>query len=101
MGFQHVTTLKAAFLAISIYDKIDVRNTYALHGILYRLPVLSLKKTSIVVLICRVFIPIWLGACFLGITFVALNTALRGDVLRHQIEISKPKLIIKSLIYPT
>ena len=47
MGFQHVTTLKAAFLAISIYDKIDVRNTYALHGILYRLSVLSLKKTKL------------------------------------------------------
>ena len=44
---------------------------------------------SIVVMIDnpKVFIPIWLGACFLGITFVALNTALRGDVLKHQIEI--------------
>ena len=56
---------------------------------------------SIVVMIDnpKVFIPIWLGACFLGITFVALNTALRGDVLKHQIEISKPKLIITENIY--
>ena len=56
---------------------------------------------SIVVMIDnpKVFIPIWLGASFLGITFVALNTALRGDVLRHQIEIAKPKLIITENIY--
>jgi len=45
------------------------------------------------------FIPIWLGASFLGITFVALNTALRGDVLKHQIEISRPKLVLAENIY--
>ena len=40
---------------------------------------------SIVVMIDnpKVFIPIWLGASFLGITFVALNSALRAVSYTH------------------
>ena len=39
------------------------------------------------------FIPLWIGAAFLGVTFVAINTSLKGDVLAHQIKMSSPKII--------
>ena len=58
---------------------------------------LNVKKgESIIVMIDdpKLFIPIWIGASFLAVTFVAINTALRGEVLYHQIETSSPKLII-------
>ena len=53
------------------------------------------KDESIVVMIDdpKKFIPLWIGAAFLGVTFVAINTSLKGDVLAHQIKMSSPKII--------
>ena len=40
------------------------------------------------------FIPYWIASSFLGVMFVALNTALKGSVLLHQISISKSNYVI-------
>ena len=34
------------------------------------------------------FIPYWVASSFLGVMFVALNTALKGSVLLHQIRLA-------------
>ena len=54
-----------------------------------------IKNESIVVMIDdpKKFIPLWIGAAFLGVKFVAINTSLKGDVLAHQIKMSSAKII--------
>ncbi len=57
---------------------------------------LNVKKNETIVVIIdnpKMFIPIWIGSALLGVTFVAINTALRGEVLLHQIRMSSPKVI--------
>ena len=58
---------------------------------------LNLKKNdSVLVMINdpKKFIPIWVGSSFLSLKFVAINTALRGSVLLHQITMSSAKVIL-------
>ena len=45
------------------------------------------------------FILYWIASNFLGLLFVALNTAIKGNVLLHQIKISKSKYVIVEDIY--
>ena len=45
------------------------------------------------------FIPYWVASSFLGVMFVALNTALKGSVLAHQIQVSKSNFVIVDDIY--
>lgn len=45
------------------------------------------------------FIPYWIASSFLGVMFVALNTALKGSVLLHQISISKANYVIVDEAY--
>ena len=45
------------------------------------------------------FIPYWIASSFLGVMFVALNTALKGSVLLHQISISKSNYVIVDEAY--
>jgi acyl-coenzyme A synthetase/AMP-(fatty) acid ligase len=40
------------------------------------------------------FILYWIASNFLGLIFVALNTAIKGNGLSHQIQISQSKYII-------
>ena len=57
---------------------------------------LGVKKGEVILVMIddpKKFIPLWLGAAFLGIIFVAINTSLKGDVLSHQIKMSSPKVI--------
>ena len=49
----------------------------------------------------KIFIPLWIGSAFLGAKFIAINTALRGNVLCHQIKLSSPKTIIVEKKYNT
>ena len=58
---------------------------------------LNLKKNDPVLVMIndpKKFIPIWVGSSFLGLKFVAINTALRGSVLLHQITMSSAKVIL-------
>ena len=45
------------------------------------------------------FIPYWAASSFLGVMFVALNTALQGSVLHHQITLTKSNVMIVSDVY--
>ena len=45
------------------------------------------------------FIPYWLASSLVGVMFVALNTALRGSVLVHQIKVAKSKFVIVDKTY--
>ena len=45
------------------------------------------------------FIPYWVASSFLGVMFVALNTALKGSVLLHQIRLANSNVIIVSDVY--
>ena len=45
------------------------------------------------------FIPYWVASSFLGVMFVALNTALKGSVLLHQIRLANSNVIIVSDTY--
>ena len=42
------------------------------------------------------FIPYWVASSFLGVMFVALNTALKGSVLYHQIKLANSSVMIVS-----
>ena len=45
------------------------------------------------------FVPYWVASSFLGVMFVALNTALQGSVLHHQITLTKSNVMVVSDIY--
>ncbi|MDC0092684.1 AMP-binding protein [Alphaproteobacteria bacterium] len=45
------------------------------------------------------FIPYWIASSFLGVMFVALNTALQGSVLHHQITLTKSNVMVVSDVY--
>lgn len=63
----------------------------------YNIHNLGVKKNDIILVMIddpQKFIPLWIGSTFLGVTFVAINTSLRGDVLSHQIRMSSPKVIL-------
>ena len=45
------------------------------------------------------FIPYWVASSFLGVMFVALNTALKGSVLYHQIKLANSSVMIVSDLY--
>ena len=40
------------------------------------------------------FIMYWLACSFIGVMFVAINTAIKGNVLLHQIKTSKSKVVL-------
>ena len=40
------------------------------------------------------FIPYWIACSFIGVMFVAINTAIKGNVLLHQIKTSKSKNVL-------
>ena len=45
------------------------------------------------------FVPYWVASSFLGVMFVALNTALQGSVLHHQITLTKSNVMVVSDVY--
>ncbi len=45
------------------------------------------------------FVVFWIACNFLGVMFVALNAAIKGNVLLHQINISKSKYVIVENIF--
>ena len=55
-----------------------------------------IKNESIVVMIDdpKKFIPLWIGAAFLGVKFVAINTSLKGDVQHIKLKC----LLLKSFL---
>ena len=58
---------------------------------------LSLKEgENLTVLIedPKEFIIYWLACSFIGVMFVAINTAIKGNVLLHQIKTSKSKVVL-------
>ena len=40
------------------------------------------------------FILYWIACSFIGVMFVAINTAIKGNVLLHQIKTSKSKNVL-------